>query len=131
MFYRPNLEVLTQLEQERDAPVVISKVLEAAEGFRRKGAHLVVLLVPEKEQVHVRAFSPERQEALDRAATMMETIERGLEDNGVAAINLLPPFLDATLRGQRLFWRDDTHWNDAGIQLAAEEIWRTLEPLLP
>lgn len=131
LFYRPNLEVLTQLEQERDAPVVISKVLEAAEGFRRKGAHLVVLLVPEKEQVHVRAFSPERQEALDRAATMMETIERGLEDNGVAAINLLPPFLDATLRGQRLFWRDDTHWNDAGIQLAAEEIWRTLEPLLP
>ena len=45
-------------------------------------------------------------------------------------VNLMPVFQEATARGEQLYWRDDTHWNDAGIRLAAEELWRVVGPLL-
>ena len=53
-----------------------------------------------------------------------------MKDANVPVVNLLPVFAQATAQGQRLYWRDDTHWNDAGIRLAAQELWRKLEPIL-
>ena len=54
----------------------------------------------------------------------------GLQAQGIPVVNLMPVFRNATEQRQRLYWQDDTHWNDAGIRLAAEEIWRVIEPLL-
>lgn len=130
LFYRENLRVLPRLDPEGDAPAVVSTVLKVAKGFRERGETLVVLLVPEKEQIHVGALSAEDQNALARGPELMAAIESGLTSEGVSVVNLMPVFQGATARGERLYWRDDTHWNDAGIRLAAEELWRIVEPLL-
>ena len=61
---------------------------------------------------------------------MLGTVEAGLKEAGVPVVNLMPVFQAATARGTRLYWRDYTHWNDAGIRLAAEELWRQVRPLL-
>ena len=61
---------------------------------------------------------------------MLAAIAQGLDAAGVPVVNLMPVFQEATARGERLYWRDDTHWNDAGIRLAAEELWRVTGPLL-
>jgi hypothetical protein len=130
LFYHENLRVLPLLTPEADAPAVVKMVAWVARRFRERGITLVVLLVPEKEQVHIRALPPADQEALARGPELLAAIQAGLETNGVPAVNLLPVFLDATAQGTRLYWRDDTHWNDAGIHLAAVELWRVVEPLL-
>jgi hypothetical protein len=131
LFYRENLRVLPLLTPQENAPAVAQTVARVAKGFRDLGIELVVLLVPEKEQVHAHALPIAHRQALAHGPELLETIQSQLEAQGIHAINLLPLFLDATARGQRLFWRDDTHWNDAGIRLAAEEVWRVAEPLLP
>lgn len=130
LFYRENLRMLPRLTPEADAPAVVKMVSWVARRFRERGITLVVVLVPEKEQVHIQALSPADQKALARGPELLAAIQAGLEANGVPAVNLLPVFLDATAHGTRLYWRDDTHWNDAGIRLAAEELWRVTEPLL-
>lgn len=130
LFYGENLRVLPLLTPEADAPPIVRTVAAVAEGLRDRGMTLVVLLVPEKEQIHVRALPPERQQALARGPELLSTITAGLISNGVPVVNLLPVFEAATAQGQRLYWRDDTHWNDEGIRLAAEELWREVEPLL-
>ena len=91
---------------------------------------MVVLLVPEKEQVHVQALSPERRRALAGSVELLGAIASGLAAEGVPAVDLMPVFREATAAGRRLYWRDDTHWNDAGIQLAADQLWRKVGPLL-
>ncbi|HOO22031.1 MAG TPA: hypothetical protein PL011_11660, partial [Kiritimatiellia bacterium] len=68
--------------------------------------------------------------ALASSADLLAAIAAGLSEAGVPVVNLMPVFREATEAGQRLYWRDDTHWNDAGIALAAEELWRKVEPLL-
>ena len=130
LFYGENLRVLPLLTPEVDAPAVVQTVVKVATGFRELGVKLVVLLVPEKEQVHIHALPVQHQVNLSRGPELMEDIASGLECYSVPVVNLLPIFQQETEKGQRLFWRDDTHWNDEGIQLAAKEIWRTVEPLL-
>ena len=130
LFYGENLRVLPLLTPEVDAPAVVQTVAKVADGFRELGVKLVVLLVPEKEQVHIQALPIHHQIQLARGPDLLSGIELELEGKGVPTVNLLPVFQKETAEGKRLFWRDDTHWNDAGIQLAAKEIWRTVEPFL-
>ncbi|MGB4241920.1 MAG: hypothetical protein WBK37_11555 [Kiritimatiellia bacterium] len=131
LFYRENLRVLPLLEPERNAPAIVAVATRLAQRFRERGSTLVVVLVPEKEQIHLSALPAADQKALASGPELLAAIQRGLQANGVPVVNLLPVFLDATAQGTRLYWRDDTHWNDAGIRLAAEELWRTMEPLGP
>jgi hypothetical protein len=130
LFYRENLRMLPRLTPGENAQSIVQVVLKIAQRFRERGATLVVLLVPEKEQIHIRALSAADQSALARGPELLAEIESGLEAGGTPAVNLMPVFQEATARGQRLYWRDDTHWNDAGIRLAAEELWRVVAPLL-
>jgi len=130
LFYRENLRMLPLLAPEENAAPIVKMVAQLAAKFRERGATLVVLLVPEKEQIHARALPLADQAALADGDRLLAEIAQGLEAAGVPAVNLMPTFRAATDRGQRLYWRDDTHWNDAGIRLAAEELWRKVEPLL-
>jgi hypothetical protein len=130
LFYRENLRILPTLTPETDAPGVVQTVRQVSRRFQERGMTLVVLLVPEKEQIYSRALSPADQKALARGPELMSAIQTGLESGGVPVVNLMPTFQEATARGIQLYWRDDTHWNDTGIRLAAEELWRVVEPLL-
>ena len=130
LFYGENLRVLPLLTPEVDAPAVVRTVVKVADGLRNLGVKVVVLLVPEKEQVHIQALPPDYQIRLAKGPELLKAIERGLTQHEVSVVNLLPVFQRETANGTRLFWRDDTHWNDAGIHLAAQELWKTVEPLL-
>ncbi len=130
LFYGENLRVLPLLAPETDAPVVVKIVEQVARGLRERGMELVVLLVPEKEQVHKEALSAHHRQALTNSVDLLGAIASGLTAKGVTVVDLMPVFREATASGQRLYWRDDTHWNDAGIRLAAEAVWRRVEPLL-
>jgi len=130
LFYRENLRVLPLLHPEPDAPAIVQTAVKVADGFKARGMDLVVLLVPEKEQIHARALPPETQQALADGPALLSAIEAGLREEGIPVVNLLPIFQETTDKGIRLYWRDDTHWNDAGIRIAAEELWQVTEPLL-
>lgn len=130
LFYRENLRVLPLLKPGENAKSIVQVVSRVAAHFRERGEVLVVLLVPEKEQIHLRALPWSDQIALACGSELFAEIETGLEAAGTPVVNLMPVFQEATARGERLYWRDDTHWNDAGIRLAAEELWRVVEPAL-
>jgi len=130
LFYRENLRVLPLLTAEADASAVVETAVNVARGFKERGMELVVLLVPEKEQVHARALSPEVQASLSGGPALLSAIEQGLNSNGITVVNMMPAFQEATAQGTRVYWRDDTHWNDEGIRMTAEKLWTVTEPLL-
>ncbi len=133
LYYRYNELQLKEQTQEGDVPVVAAKVMDVDKAFAERGTKLLVVLVPEKEQVADGGLSPERRDALAESLEVMRALERELEAGGVAVVNLLDPFREATARGERLFWRDDPHWNDAGMRFAARQVaqelgWKELGP---
>ena len=130
LFYRENLRMLPLLTPGENAAGIVQIVAKVGARLRARNITLVVLLVPEKEQVHAAALASADRAALSCGVPLLAEIETDLGATGVPVVNLMPVFQAATASGHRLYWRDDTHWNDAGIRLAAGELWRKLEPLL-
>ena len=81
--------------------------------------------------MHIQALSVEDQAAIVHGDELLAEITDAVSTAGVDVVNLLPVFREATAEGRRLYWRDDTHWNDEGIRLGAEEVGRVMEAVLP
>ena len=101
--------------------------------FRRRMAQqniaMVVLLVPNKATVYG-PLTDMRQTDF-RGAELLEQLEKDLHAAGVPVLNLTPLFRAAAVRELPqhgyLYWRDDTHWNPHGIQLAADALWNVIQ----
>lgn len=130
LLYEYHVGTLSWPEEVRDP----ARVAEAIAGFRdhclRRGIQLIVVLIPEKEQVY-RAAIP--ASALPPGAeippSVLWRLTDELERQGVTTVNLLPPFQAATAEGIRVYWQDDTHWNVTGIQIAADLVAQRLARL--
>lgn len=132
LFYRYHVEAIAR-EWE---PYPLKQVEWGFEYLRdylsARGIELVVVLIPEKEQVYREAIPP-RLNVPDRAElpSVLWTVEDILKELGIPSVNLLPPFLEAAEKGEWLYWRDDTHWNSQGIEIAAERVESLLAEIDP
>ncbi len=98
---------------------------------------LVVLLVPNKYSVYqpLLTASGGGDNPPPGLAQSLSELERTLRMRGVATVNALPALRDAAARnlarGETIYFYDDTHWNSAGIEVAARALAPAVAPLLP
>jgi hypothetical protein len=114
---------------ERPAATNVERFVTA---LRRHGLDVHVLLVPMKYSV----YRPLIQD-VDLSETrppLLDRLEQRLLEAGIPVINLLGPFqtgaAEALDRRATIYWRDDTHWNARGIEIAAKAIRGAWAPLL-
>ena len=129
LFYRENLRYFAQ-SNPADANPIASVVSHISDRLRERGITLIVLLVPEKEQIHLSALPPDLRNAIAPSLALLDALDTELRTRNIHVANPLPAFQSATASGTRLYWRDDTHWNDEGIRLAAEAVWQEISPIL-
>lgn len=124
LFYRPNLDALYWSPAVRDVPKMarVAEVVQR-EYFQPRGIRWVIVLIPEKERVYQSVLpAGVRARRGDVPPPVFDALESGLREAGIGVVNLLKAFAPAAARGELLYWPDDTHWNDAGMELAAEAI---------
>lgn len=128
LFYRYHVDALTLSEESHEPDTVVKAIVELNRLCRIRGMQLVVVLIPEKEQVY-RNWLPDWSVPPDGTLppSILWTIESSLKSQDVRVVNLLPVFDNATKQGRRVYWRDDTHWNPAGVNLAAEQVWNVIQ----
>lgn len=112
---------------ERHRPASIEYWTRLRAGLAPASLRMLVVLVPNKYTVYYRHL-------LDAAPTVVAPeeyltgVEAALVRAGVPVVNLTTALqreaAEALRRGEYLYHRDDTHWNDAGIAVAAREIAR-------
>jgi len=114
-------------------------LLDAIERVRARcracGTTLVLVSVPDKYELYrdratfVSRPDAQRTATDERAAT---ALLRELDQRGFDTIDLFPVLRDAQRRApaQLLYHRADTHWNDAGIRLAATHVSEHVRGLL-
>ncbi|MCZ7590786.1 MAG: hypothetical protein M5U15_00945 [Kiritimatiellae bacterium] len=124
LFYRVNIQSLFWSPDARNvAAAQHAANLLQARVMEPRGIKWVIVLIPEKEQVY-REYVP--VSAYPRGEhwppSVFDELEPALANEGILVVNLLPVFRAAAARGELIYWPDDTHWNEAGIQLAAETI---------
>ena len=130
LFYRENLRFFPHCTPEQ-VPAVSRTVLRVAERLRERGVTLVVLLVPEKDQIYLDLLPPSYRPPILPSLDMLNTLENTLRQNGVHTVNLLHPFLSASSTAPFLYWRDDPHWSPPAFSLAAQATAAEIRPLIP
>ena len=98
--------------------------------LEKLGIQLLVLPIHDKEQVYRDLIAPsDWRNGVPPPPSIIPSFASQLEEQGISCIDLSSAFGEARRRGVALYWRDDTHWNENGIRLAAEEIARSLSTL--
>jgi hypothetical protein len=128
MLFLPE-EVARYERLQRDNQIAVER---GAEFFRSMAAQLaadnlqlIVLLVPNKYTVY-RPFLDTSAPPDGEASAYMRALEDRLRALEIPVVNLAPVFqeqaADHLERQEYIYWRDDTHWNPRGINLAAREL---------
>ncbi len=112
----------------------LRRVGEVSVALQRKGIALLVVLVPDKARVQAPQMSHISQPHW--YAQRYASLVLGLQTQGVATVDTLPAMLKLA-QTTPVYYRTDTHWNQAGAQLVANltaqrlRAGGTLTPLAP
>lgn len=132
LFYRHHIDAIRMPDAERDIPRIVKAVEKFDALCRRRGIQLIVVMIPEKEQVYHDWLPPEiRRPDEPWPVSAIEPVEAALQASSIAVVNLLPVFRKAASDGRRLYWRDDTHWSPAGVSMAVDLVYAYMERLSP
>jgi hypothetical protein len=100
-----------------------------SDALRGRGLRFLVILAPYKLAVYGPLLR-DLEFNVEPRWQLFSALENELIDRGIRVINLLPPFREGATQALQddryIFWRDDTHWNDDGIRIAAIMIAREL-----
>jgi hypothetical protein len=84
----------------------------------KRNIKLVVVPIPNKIDVYSKYLLPSW---LGGVFPQRETYLRKLKQSNVDIVNVLPALKEAS-KSQMVYYKDDTHWNNAGIKIAAQVI---------
>ncbi|MFH0908158.1 MAG: hypothetical protein V1929_05295 [bacterium] len=131
LFYSAAVESLRWMPAQRIVPSVADDIAIVSDYLRARGIALVMLLIPDKEQVY-REFLPGvmLDEANPIPPSCLDELGERLRVKDVPVVSLLGPYREGAGQGRLLYWRDDTHWNSEAIAMAAEAVSHVVEPLL-
>jgi len=126
LFYKNSLEYVAggDLEQQRPGKNPLPVIVEFKRELDRLGVDFLFVPVPTKVEIY-----PEKLGATGVDGQIVNPYSRkfllSLSRAGVEVVDLLPVFLEAKsgqAGEQLLFQRQDTHWTDRGLRLAAERL---------
>jgi hypothetical protein len=130
LFYRNSLEYVAggDLEKQRKGKNPLPVIVEFKRELERLGVDFLFVPVPTKVEVYPEKLARPTRE-LDREIVnpYFRKFLLSLAREGVEVVDLLPVFLEAknskaSAAEQLLFQRQDTHWTDRGLRLAAEQL---------
>lgn len=102
-------------------PQLVAVAQQERDRVRALGMRFLFVPVPDKETIYREALGTSRE------ARFLPALLTALREHGVETVDLATPFRQAVRDEHRtLHFRDDTHWNAEGVQLAASLVNRAI-----
>jgi hypothetical protein len=97
---------------------------------------LVMLLVPNKADVYATLLSDLTPPPAAPPESRLDALAAALAAHGVKVVNLRPLMRAEAARREKAgnrptYWLDDSHWNEAGVALAVDEVVRAIGASTP
>lgn len=125
LFLDEELQSYSREATEDEVGAFVAAFDRVASAVRRRGGLLLVVLVPDKFQFYAKEVEPSgRVRVPASGGRLPAALAAALNQRGIAALDLYEPLRQAQIKdpGTLLFRRDDTHWSDAGIDIAARHV---------
>lgn len=104
-------------------------IVHTRDALRAKGIAYVFTIAPDKHVIYPEHM-PESIHPLGREYRLQQLTEYLQRTTDVAVVDLRRALLDAKQRDQ-VYFRTDTHWNEAGAYAAYRELMRAAESQMP
>ncbi|MBP5273965.1 MAG: hypothetical protein ILO36_03395, partial [Abditibacteriota bacterium] len=121
LFYSEEIYSLVR-EDTENAKTAAKEILALDRYLKSRGVTLVALPVPGKASVYPERFSRCFRSGGVPADRALSVISETLGREGCIVCDLSGPFMSN--KNKELFLRGDTHWSEAGLSLAADELAR-------
>ncbi len=92
---------------------------QTSRALQANGVHLLVAMVPDKARVYAR-YLPSGEYPRYNAQRYQSAL-KGLQTQGVDVVDLMSSLM-AAAQSQAVYYRSDTHWNQAGARVAAQAV---------
>jgi hypothetical protein len=110
-------------------PLTRQQIETAYNESQRSNATFVLLYFPSKEEVYWKAIK-EKSKSLepldDRIDQLRKTTMEFCHSRGFFCIDLTPALKRRAEQGEKVYFSADSHWNDAGNRIVADEIYKQL-----
>jgi hypothetical protein len=128
LFFRNSLDYAVggDLEAQPAGKNPVPIIVEFQKMLAAHGVDFLFVPVPTKEEIFPDKVDPALHTEVGKVVNPFERkLLADLAREGVETVDLLPPLLAARARGDKhgeepLYQRQDTHWTDRGLRLAAE-----------
>jgi SGNH hydrolase-like domain, acetyltransferase AlgX len=129
--YQISLDSMYWPAEVRKLDQVVWSIEYIRDFLQEHGIQLLVVPIPDKEQIYRDAISAAvwKNGIPPNTSIIPELIAR-LDEKNIASVNLLELFNTARISGISPYWRDDTHWNNRGIGMAAGLIAERLRGII-
>lgn len=105
-------------------------LLRARDEVQATGAEFVMLFVHSGQVPGVRAddLLAGRHKSFD-AEVPFKLLREFCRKHAIESVDLYPPLTEHQRKtGERYYWQHDAHWNETGHRIAAEELYKKVEP---
>ena len=125
LFFRGSMEYLTsgdlrKQENERDP---YPAIVDYKNQLEAKGIDFLLVIIPAKTEVFPDKISDKAPNPDGPYVTpYSRKLMLELDEAGVKIVDLLPAFIKAREQEDLIYMKQDTHWTDKGIQIAAKLI---------
>jgi hypothetical protein len=121
LFFREGVEKMGREAVDADLDEITSSMEKLVMHSRKKGARVIVLLIPDKSTIYPEYVNDARRVEKLNKNRYLDKLETRMKARGLQVINLREPFISNKQKGY-LYYPDDTHWNAFGIRVAEETI---------
>lgn len=120
LFFEPSLGTVPVTNAES----VITAIKRCNAWLNDLGVQLIVLPVPDKENIYFDEIPAESRPAITPAerSVFLQAVTQGLKQEDIPVVDLLSAYTQARAVGITPYQLDDTHWNREGVTIAADLI---------
>lgn len=129
LFFGPAVASVFDPLEARSPGTVVDAMKRAKLALEKRNQRLIVVLIPDKYQVARPHCDPRLDGDRELADPPVTTaLAAQLAEREIEAIDLLPVFAEIEQASPGTLYRgEDTHWSDAAIRVAAQEVAKRLE----
>jgi len=133
LFYPGDVASTYHSYEDRNGDVIVEAIRRIHENCEKLGVRLIILFVPDKYEVYRKHVDPklypkrfysngEKPKHPERRAPAV--VHEKLTKLGIESIDFYPALYKAQFNNldRLLYWVDDTHWSDHGIEVAANKV---------
>lgn len=120
LFWGGTINLTRTMEKIDDIDVAIKNYENI---LREKGIKLIVLPIPSKINVY------SEKVAVHKDTGFMEELDGRMAAANIDFVDVKTLYMDARKDGVELYFPDDTHWNETGIEITAEAVAEKIKEL--